>query len=54
MKFWYQVSPSQTLVFKLDEYLWFHTFLNRLGNAKKIMQTVTLKSMKLLIQSFEL
>lgn len=35
MKFWYQVSPSQTLVFKLDEYLWFHTFLNRLGSAKK-------------------
>lgn len=62
MKFWSQVSQTQTLVLKLDENLWLHPFLNRLGTAKnktkekkqKTMQPVTLKSMKLLIQSFEL
>lgn len=56
MKFWSQVSQTQTLVLKLDENLWLHPFLNRLGTAKKQkkMQPVTLKSMKLLIQSFEL
>lgn len=41
MKFWSQVSQTQTLVLKLDENLWLHPFLNRLGTAKKQKKNAT-------------